>query len=79
MRSWRSSARRASAPQVRGILAQKPIAATLADAIEIERVCRESGTVLAVNQNMRHDQSMRALKTLLEDGVSAPRSSPRSS
>ena len=57
------------APQVRGILAQKPIAATLADALEIERVCRESGTVLAVNQNMRHDQSMRALKTLLEDGV----------
>jgi predicted dehydrogenase len=57
------------APQVRGILAQKPIAATLADAIEIERVCRESGTVLAVNQNMRHDQSMRALKTLLENGV----------
>lgn len=53
---------------VKGILAQKPIASTLADAIEIERVCRESGKVLAVNQNMRHDQSMRALKTLLDGG-----------
>ena len=53
---------------VRGILAQKPIASTLADAIETEKVCRESGKVLAVNQNMRYDQSMRALKTLLEGG-----------
>lgn len=53
---------------VKGILAQKPIASTLADAIEIERVCRESGKVLAVNQNMRYDQSMRALKTLLDGG-----------
>ncbi len=53
---------------VKGILAQKPLASTLADAIEIEKVCRESGKVLAVNQNMRYDQSMRALKTLLDGG-----------
>ena len=53
---------------VKGILAQKPIAFTLADAIEIEKACRESGKVLAVNQNMRYDQSMRALKTLLDGG-----------
>ncbi len=55
-------------PHLKGILAQKPIAATLTDAIEIERVCRESGKVLAVNQNMRYDQSMRALHTLLAGG-----------
>ena len=55
-------------PHIRGILAQKPLASTLADAMEIERVCRESGKVLAVNQNMRYDQSMRALKTLLDGG-----------
>lgn len=55
-------------PHIKGILAQKPLASTLADAIEIEKVCRESGKVLAVNQNMRYDQSMRALKTLLADG-----------
>jgi predicted dehydrogenase len=55
-------------PHVKGILAQKPLAFTLADAIEMERVCRESGKVLGVNQNMRYDQSMRALKTLLEGG-----------
>ncbi len=55
-------------PHVKGILAQKPLASTLADAIEIEKVCRESGKVLAVNQNMRYDQSMRALKTLLDGG-----------
>jgi len=55
-------------PHVKGILAQKPLASTLAAAIEIEQVCRESGKVLAVNQNMRYDQSMRALKTLLAGG-----------
>jgi predicted dehydrogenase len=55
-------------PHVKGILAQKPIAATLADAIETERVCREAGKTLGVNQNMRYDQSMRALKTLLDGG-----------
>jgi predicted dehydrogenase len=55
-------------PHVKGILAQKPIASTLADAIEIEKVCRESGKVLAVNHNMRYDQSMRALKALLRGG-----------
>src|SRR5579871_1450429 len=53
---------------VRGILAQKPLASTLADAIEIVRTCEEAGKVLSVNQNMRYDQSMRALRTLLDGG-----------
>ena len=53
---------------VKGILAQKPLAATLADAIEIVRVCAQAGKKLGVNQNMRYDQSMRALKTLLDGG-----------
>ncbi|MFQ5425580.1 MAG: Gfo/Idh/MocA family protein [Gaiellales bacterium] len=61
----REAARR---DHIKGILAQKPLASTLADAQEIVRVCAESGTVLAVNQNMRYDQSMRALKTLLDGG-----------
>lgn len=55
-------------PHVKGILAQKPLASTLADAVEIVKVCEGSGKVLAVNQNMRYDQSMRALKTLLSGG-----------
>ena len=53
---------------IKGILAQKPLASTLRDAMEIEKVCRESGKVLVVNQNMRYDQSMRALKSLLDGG-----------
>ena len=65
---------------IKGILAQKPLASTLEDAIEIEKVCRESGTVIVVNQNMRYDQSIRALKTLLDGRIiSAPRPSRRSS
>lgn len=55
-------------PHIKGILAQKPLAFTLTDAIEIVRVCRESGKTLGVNQNMRYDQSIRALKTLLDGG-----------
>jgi predicted dehydrogenase len=53
---------------VRGILAQKPLAMTLADAREIVRLCAEAGIVLAVNQNMRYDQSVRALKDVLGRG-----------
>jgi predicted dehydrogenase len=53
---------------VRGILAQKPLASTLADAVEIVRLCDAAGIKLAVNQNMRYDQSIRALKTLLDSG-----------
>ncbi|MEW6635480.1 MAG: Gfo/Idh/MocA family oxidoreductase [Actinomycetota bacterium] len=56
------------ADHVKGILAQKPLAANLEEAREIVRLCDEAGVVLGVNQNMRYDQSMRALKTLLERG-----------
>ncbi|HEX3685265.1 MAG TPA: Gfo/Idh/MocA family oxidoreductase [Bryobacteraceae bacterium] len=54
---------------LKGILAQKPLAVTYDDALEIVRLCRERELPLAVNQNMRYDQSMRALKTLLERGT----------
>jgi len=53
---------------VKGILCQKPLAVTLADAQKIVRLCREAGIKLGVNQNMRYDQSIRALKTLLQRG-----------
>ncbi len=53
---------------LKGILAQKPLAVTLEDAAEIVRLCDEAGLVLAVNQNMRYDQSIRALKNLLTRG-----------
>jgi predicted dehydrogenase len=51
-----------------GILAQKPLAMNLEDAKEIVRACEKAGIVLQVNQNMRYDQSVRALKHLLERG-----------
>ena len=56
------------AGRIKGILAQKPLATHLADAVEIVRLCDAAGITLAVNQNMRYDQSMRALKTLLARG-----------
>lgn len=54
---------------LKGILAQKPLAVNYDDAVEIVRLCEERQIVLAVNQNMRFDQSIRALKTLLDRGA----------
>jgi predicted dehydrogenase len=53
---------------LRGILAQKPLAMTLGEARECVELCSRAGMVLAVNQNMRYDQSVRALKDLLRRG-----------
>jgi predicted dehydrogenase len=53
---------------VKGILAQKPLGMNYAEALEAVRLCEEAGIVLAVNQNMRYDQSVRAGRALLKDG-----------
>ena len=54
---------------VRGILAQKPLGMNYADALEAVKICEQAGIALAVNQNMRYDQSVRAAKTLLTNGA----------
>jgi predicted dehydrogenase len=54
---------------VKGILAQKPLGTNYAEAVEAVEACQRAGITLAVNQNMRYDQSVRAAKTLLENGV----------
>jgi predicted dehydrogenase len=54
---------------VKGILAQKPLAANYADAVEAVRLCEAAGITLAVNQNMRYDHSVRAARTLLDTGM----------
>jgi len=56
------------ASHIRGVLAQKPLGVDYAQACEIVRLCREAGITLAVNQNMRYDQSVRACQSLLKDG-----------
>ncbi len=53
---------------LKGILAQKPLAVNYEDAAAIVSLCQMSGIPLAINQNMRYDQSIRALKTILERG-----------
>ncbi len=55
--------------RLKGILAQKPLGMNYAEACEIVRLCEDAGVVLAVNQNMRYDQSVRALKCLLDRGT----------
>lgn len=53
---------------IKGILAQKPLAMNYIEALEIVNICEKAGMKLAVNSNMRYDQSMRALKTIIERG-----------
>src|SRR5262249_12609535 len=50
--------------RVRGILAQKPLATSIEEARVIVSGCRTTKVPLQVNQNMRYDHSVRALKTL---------------
>ena len=56
------------AGHIRGILAQKPLAMSVAEAKECVDLCAKAGITLAVNQNMRFDQSVRAMKDLLRRG-----------
>lgn len=53
---------------IRGILAQKPLALSTREARECVDLCAAAGITLAVNQNMRYDQSVRALMDLLRRG-----------
>ena len=54
--------------RLRGILAQKPLALSVADGRELVEVCEAAGVALAVNQNMRFDPSVRQAKALLDRG-----------
>ena len=54
---------------VKAVLAQKPLGVNYAEAVEAVHACEQAGIVLGVNQNMRYDQSVRAGKTLLQNGT----------
>lgn len=57
-----------AAPHVRAILAQKPLALSLEEAVKLRDAAKAAGKILSVNQNMRYDQSMRVLKQILDRG-----------
>lgn len=54
---------------IKAILAQKPLALSVKDAVELRDTAAKSGKILSVNQNMRYDQSMRVLKQIIESGA----------
>ena len=54
---------------IRGILAQKPLGVSYAQAREIVGLCADAGIALGVNQNMRYDQSIRACRSALKKGL----------
>ena len=51
---------------IRGILAQKPLGMNYCEAKEIVTLCKDANITLAVNQNMRYDQSVRGCRDLLD-------------
>lgn len=53
---------------IKGVLAQKPLALGYPGAKEVVDILGRAGITLAVNQNMRYDHSIRALKTVLNRG-----------
>ena len=54
---------------IKAILAQKPLALSLEEAIRLRDEAAASGKILSVNQNMRYDQSMRVLKQIMDSGA----------
>ena len=50
------------------LLCQKPLADKLAEAAEIVRLAQEAGVKLAVNQQLRWGQGLRAARTLIRNG-----------
>lgn len=58
-----------AAPNVKAILAQKPLALSLDEAKALRDEAAAAGKILSVNQNMRYDQSMRVLKQILDEGA----------
>lgn len=57
-----------AAPNVKAILAQKPLALSLKEARALRDEAKAAGKALSVNQNMRYDQSMQVLKQILDRG-----------
>ncbi|MCS5735970.1 Gfo/Idh/MocA family protein [Herbiconiux daphne] len=56
-------------PHVKAVLAQKPLALDLDEALALRDEAAAAGKILSVNQNMRFDQSIRVLKQLLDAGA----------
>ncbi|MEM5494359.1 Gfo/Idh/MocA family oxidoreductase [Hoeflea sp. AS16] len=57
-----------AAPNVKAVLAQKPLALSLDEAKALRDEAAAAGKILSVNQNMRYDQSMRVLKQIIDAG-----------
>ncbi|BCG87343.1 oxidoreductase [Mesorhizobium sp. 113-3-9] len=56
-------------PHIKAILAQKPLALSVEEAVKLRDEAARSGKILSVNQNMRYDQSMRVLKQIIDSGA----------
>ncbi|MER9232081.1 Gfo/Idh/MocA family oxidoreductase [Mesorhizobium sp. M0622] len=54
---------------IKAILAQKPLALSVEEAVKLRDEAAKAGKILSVNQNMRYDQSMRVLKQIIDSGA----------
>lgn len=54
---------------IKAILAQKPLALSVKEAVKLRDEAAKAGKILSVNQNMRYDQAMRVLKQIIDSGA----------
>src|SRR3954447_19533347 len=54
---------------IKAILAQKPLALSVEEAVKLRDEAAAAGKILSVNQNMRYDQAMRVLKQIIDSGA----------
>ncbi|MFV0503848.1 MAG: Gfo/Idh/MocA family protein [Lachnospirales bacterium] len=55
--------------KILGVLCQKPVAMSLKNAKKMAEISNEAKLTVAVNSNMRYDQSIRALKYTLDNNI----------
>jgi 1,5-anhydro-D-fructose reductase (1,5-anhydro-D-mannitol-forming) len=59
----------AAAAARRHVLCEKPLAMTLADAVDMARACQVAGVVLATNHHLRNAVTLRAMRDLVARGA----------
>lgn len=65
---WHKPQTLAAAAAGKHVLCEKPIAMTLADALEMAEACRQAGVVMGTNHHLRNSATHRIMQAMIEGG-----------